>query len=329
MKDLISVIIPTYNRQDVIGECIASLQAQTYPHFEAILIDDGSADETVAVCKELAKNDSRLVLVEAAHGGVSAARNKGLDIAKGQYILFVDSDDMAHPLLLEELLTAMQSSNAPIAGTMVYDVYYKNWSKVHENIAKPASPEGFLHQNHADALQTVFASSNAFSKIPGTMMRRDWIGNTRFREDLSIGEDFYFIYENLIKGADTAVLAKKRYYCRIHTTNTSWDYSFTGFWSRFFRRELVWKSEEALGRTEYANCQKREAFHSFHMCLLRNGPSSTDSKKIRKTVKQYRKVLFPTLSLKLKLQYYAAVYFPALYIPLYKFVMKLKKKKVA
>ena len=129
MKDLISVIIPTYNRQDVIGECIASLQAQTYPHFEAILIDDGSADETVAVCKELAKNDSRLVLVEAAHGGVSAARNKGLDIAKGQYILFVDSDDMAHPLLLEELLTAMQSSNAPIAGTMVYDVYYKNWSK--------------------------------------------------------------------------------------------------------------------------------------------------------------------------------------------------------
>ena len=318
MNDLISVIIPVYNRQDMVGECIASLQAQSYHHLEIILIDDGSTDNTLAVCQNLAAEDNRIVLLQGGHSGVSAARNKGLDAATGKYVFFLDSDDTIHPLLLQELVESMEKTGAPMGGTQVYSFSEKNWFRVNEVIAKQTGFCGTVHHSYENALHAVFYSMTPLNMIGGVIIRRNWIDTTRFREDLTIGEDFYFIYQNLIKGADAVFLNKKRYYNRYHDSNTSWDYTYTGFWSRFLRWELVWQSEEAMGRAEYAKLQKREGFGCYLRCLQQNKPHCEDVKRMRKTVWTYRQELLSALSWKSKIRYYLSVLTPGIYLMIFR-----------
>lgn len=93
----ISIIVPVYNVEAYLCRCIDSILAQTFTDFELILVDDGSPDNCSSICDEYAKKDSRIVVVHKENGGLSDARNTGLDIAKGEYIGFVDSDDFIHP----------------------------------------------------------------------------------------------------------------------------------------------------------------------------------------------------------------------------------------
>lgn len=88
-----SVIVPVYKVERYLGRCIASVLAQTFADFELILIDDGSPDESGAICDRFAAKDERIIVIHQQNRGVSAARNAGLDIARGKYIVFVDSDD--------------------------------------------------------------------------------------------------------------------------------------------------------------------------------------------------------------------------------------------
>ncbi|CAI9430269.1 hypothetical protein MSHRCOH1_08710 [Candidatus Ornithobacterium hominis] len=97
MKDLISVIIPVYNVEEYLVECINSVLAQTYTNLEIILVNDGSTDSSGEICREYAKKDNRIILIEKENGGLSDARNAGLDVCTGKYISFVDSDDIIHP----------------------------------------------------------------------------------------------------------------------------------------------------------------------------------------------------------------------------------------
>lgn len=97
MKVLLSIIVPVYNVKTYIDRCIHSILTQTYSDIELILIDDGSTDGSSLLCDEWAKNDKRIVVVHKVNEGVSSARNYGLNIAKGDYITFVDSDDFIAP----------------------------------------------------------------------------------------------------------------------------------------------------------------------------------------------------------------------------------------
>ena len=90
---VISVIIPVYKAEKYLSRCIASLLAQSFTAFELLLIDDGSPDNSGKICHDWAERDCRIRVLHQTNAGVSAARNKGLDEAKGEYIVFVDSDD--------------------------------------------------------------------------------------------------------------------------------------------------------------------------------------------------------------------------------------------
>lgn len=318
MKDLVSIIIPVYNRQAVVRECIQSVGNQSHQNYEIILIDDGSTDKTLEVCRELAKAEPRIRILEMEHAGVSAARNKGLERAEGEYVFFLDSDDVIHPLLLETLIFGMKISDASIAGTRVVNILEKYWDTVPQIIRKDQGPGETAYHNHSDTLDAVFGVGSPFGAIGGVMMRRDWIAETQFREDLFIGEDFYFIYENLIKGASTVFLKQKWYYCRIHANNSSWNYGFDGFMNRFYRRELVWRNEEKLGRFNYANHQKKSAVQAYYTCLLRNSGNSGDVKKMQIVMKENAKTLLPALTFARKIRCCFAVYMPSLYRSCYK-----------
>lgn len=101
---LISVIVPVYNVENYLRQCISSLLSQSYTHFELLIVDDGSTDQSGMICDEYASQDSRIRVVHKNNGGVSSARNFGLDMAKGEYICFVDSDDWVQKDYLKDLL---------------------------------------------------------------------------------------------------------------------------------------------------------------------------------------------------------------------------------
>ncbi len=132
---LVSVIIPAYNAQRFLAETLHSLLAQTYPHWEAIVIDDGSNDETLVIAERFAQDDSRFRVLTQVNAGVSASRNVGLSAATGEHVAFLDADDVWHPQKLESQVHAIQAHSVDfiycsasyhdVDGTLYYE---PDWS---------------------------------------------------------------------------------------------------------------------------------------------------------------------------------------------------------
>lgn len=112
---LISVIVPCYNQALYIDECLQSVYDQTYPNWECIIVNDGSSDNTEEIAKEWVRKDSRFEYVYKENGGLSSARNAGLDISKGEFVYFLDSDDCVDNKVLEILFTSLTSTNSDIS----------------------------------------------------------------------------------------------------------------------------------------------------------------------------------------------------------------------
>ena len=115
MDALISVIVPVYNVEAYLSRCLDSIVSQTYRNLEIILVDDDSPDNCGSICDEYAKRDDRIRVIHKENGGSSSARNAGLDVAHGEYIGFVDSDDMIHPEMYVLLMNALRGSEKKIA----------------------------------------------------------------------------------------------------------------------------------------------------------------------------------------------------------------------
>lgn len=124
----ISVIVPVYNSGKYLRECIDSILAQTFSDFELILIDDGSTDDSPAICDEYAARDHRIHVIHQPNSGVSAARNAGIEAAKGQWIMFVDSDDMIKPDMVQTLLDEAERTDADIV-TCDFEFLYPDGHK--------------------------------------------------------------------------------------------------------------------------------------------------------------------------------------------------------
>ena len=116
MKNLlVSVIVPIYNVEKYLRKCVDSILNQTYKNLEIILVDDGSPDNCGNICDEYALSDSRIRIIHKKNGGLSDARNAGLDIARGNYILFVDSDDYIDETMVEKLYEALEKEKAEMS----------------------------------------------------------------------------------------------------------------------------------------------------------------------------------------------------------------------
>ena len=113
---LISVIVPVYNTEKYIEKCVMSILNQTYKNLEIILIDDGSTDNSPQICDSLAEKDNRITVIHQPNGGVSSARNIGLDNTHGDYITFVDSDDYIAPNMIEFLSENIGDTNIAMCG---------------------------------------------------------------------------------------------------------------------------------------------------------------------------------------------------------------------
>ena len=113
----ISVIVPVYNTEKYLPRCIDSILAQTFTDFELLLIDDGSTDNSGRICGEYALKDKRIKVVHKENGGVSRARNLGIDNAQGEYLSFIDSDDYIRPTMYSELIAIADKYNVDLVSS--------------------------------------------------------------------------------------------------------------------------------------------------------------------------------------------------------------------
>lgn len=115
MSELVSVIVPVYNVEKYLEKCIRSILNQTYKNLQIILVDDGSKDDSANICEDYAKTDARIEVIHKIHEGPSGARNAGIDIAKGEYFVFIDSDDYVKPEMIEHLMNKLKEDDADLA----------------------------------------------------------------------------------------------------------------------------------------------------------------------------------------------------------------------
>lgn len=129
--DLISVIVPVYNVEKYLKKCVNSILVQTYPNIEIILVDDGSTDDSGAICDSIALVDKRIRVIHKENGGLSDARNSGISIASGKYITFVDSDDRISPDMISILHEVIISTKSDFSQCQYYFEYENG--KIEEN----------------------------------------------------------------------------------------------------------------------------------------------------------------------------------------------------
>lgn len=199
---LISIVVPVYNVAEYLPRCLDSLIAQTYPEIEIIAIDDGSTDESGRILDEYATCDNRVRAVHIANAGVSNARNIGLDMAKGDYIGFVDSDDWIDADMYERLAAAMTDNVDVVCGGYVleteqgqkYDMLRVNEPKVYRRIA--ALCEVF------DRLDARHAGWALWDKL----FKKELIQNVRFDTAIVNSEDMLFFWDVMCRCKDFALV---------------------------------------------------------------------------------------------------------------------------
>jgi len=186
MTDLISVIVPVYNVEKYLNRCVDSIINQTYKNLEIILIDDGSTDNSGKICDTYSQQDKRITVIHKNNGGQGSARNIGLDICKGDYIGFVDSDDWITPDMYEYLLNILKANNSDCAS-----IYFKMTNGSHnintgeENLEIWKGKE-VLYNHLLEA--TTITGAHAVWRC---LIKRDRVITIRFREDI-INEDIPF-----------------------------------------------------------------------------------------------------------------------------------------
>ena len=126
MNKLISIIVPIYKVENYLKRCIDSIINQTYKHIEIILVDDGSPDNCGAICDEYTKFDDRIKVIHKKNGGLSDARNCGIEISTGDYIIFIDGDDYVSKNMCEKLLIRALEHNADIVSCNFKEIYIDN-----------------------------------------------------------------------------------------------------------------------------------------------------------------------------------------------------------
>lgn len=163
MDELISVIVPIYKVEVYLDECIASIVAQTYTNLDIILVDDGSPDNCPQMCDKWAAIDSRIKVIHKKNGGISDARNAGINIAAGDYIAFVDSDDWIAPDMYKKMLSAIQNESADICACGVVNAYPDR--HVPWNIpVLSGTPEEILEKLYQDTTYPVAAWNKLYTR---------------------------------------------------------------------------------------------------------------------------------------------------------------------
>lgn len=303
--DRISVIVPAYNCQDTIERCIKSIQNQTYKNLEIIVINDGSTDNTESILNEIQAQDERVRVISISNGGVSHARNIGIDNATGEYITFVDSDDYIDGEMYEGLYNLLIEYKVKIAHCS-----YKN---VDGAIITPVGDTGKTTiQDHDDALKCLLSGRLFSGGIWNKLYAKDLFNEIRFDESIRINEDVLANFE-LFDSVDKSVFIDKAFYSYVvnnesatHSMKTSEGPEQVLYVAKKMQKMSINKSyqSEADYRVAYLSLNLYKTY-----TIINNSDESLKRKELKIKLKEYKS----SFSKKDIVNYYLLVLFPCLY----------------
>lgn len=186
----VSIIVPIYNSASYLGDCLDSILAQTHDNLEIILINDGSTDASGSICDDYARKDTRIIVIHQVNSGVSAARNRGIEILTGKYAMFVDSDDAMHPFMVDNLLTLAMRNQADMVTCR---------STNHPARLRPVDMRRkYENVSQKDAMLALLCPSNMDNAPFAKLIAVKHLHGLKFNTSLTIAEDLEFNYR-LIK----------------------------------------------------------------------------------------------------------------------------------
>jgi len=279
-KPLISIIIPAYNVERYLERCLQSVVEQEYTNWEVILIEDGSTDGTRNVCQQWAERESRIRLIEQENRGLSVARNRGMEKARGEFFFFLDSDDWIEKETLLNLINVQCDTMA--------DVVCCGFEKVYEDGRKETftSEKSFL-ANAAEAVEEMMTQRNVCSVAWNKLYRRSLWDDVRFPEG-KVHEDEFVTYRILYKASHVAYIGNPHYQYFQRKNGIMGRMSYDG------EMQMLEALEE---RTAWLEVQKERRLMAISLChylhyikyLYRNNKKNISEENYKDLRKRYRK----------------------------------------
>ena len=198
----ISIIVPVYNVEDYIKECLDSLVAQTCKDVEIVIVDDGSKDGSIVICEEYAKKYSNIRIYQKENGGLSDARNYGIKVADAEYLMFVDSDDTLTPDACEVLLKVIEEQNADIS---IGELYREGPNKIGTEV-KMYEP--------TEALAEILRETSFSTSACGKLFRKELFEKVEFPKGM-LFEDFGTVYKLFFEAERIAYIPHDLYFYRV------------------------------------------------------------------------------------------------------------------
>lgn len=225
---LISIVIPIYNAEKYLEECLNSIKNQTYKNFEVIMVNDGSKDDSETICMNFLRSDSRFRYLKKENGGVSSARNVGLDNVEGDYITFIDADDWVDENYLDLLITTVEKNHSDIVVSSYkqfnnIDVFYLRAYSLQEKYLL-----NFERMNRDDFL-TIFpklmSTNVCFNNAVAKLFRKELVNDLRFDTSIKYGEDLDFYFRLYLNVDSISYVDEPTYVYRMHGDSTTSNFN--------------------------------------------------------------------------------------------------------
>ena len=280
---MVSIIVPIYNTERYLSKCLESIRTQTYLDVEVIMVDDGSTDGSKNVANGYAERDNRFRLFSQENAGVSAARNHGLDVAEGDYILFVDSDDWLEPNMIETLVRNMADYCVDISccqydrGKMFLGSAMEVW-------------------NQDKVLREFLIHKQINGSLVNKLFTREMIGDIRLDESIKYGEDALFLWKNLLTVNSVVISDEVLYHVTLHDDSASGGGSYKPICRDCIRVwEIICEDAGKLGQS-YEDMAKSQlcnmAFFSFYEMAYYGYDNKEDEILFKKILEQnYRSLM--------------------------------------
>ncbi len=206
----VSVIMPVYGVEKFVGKAIESIQAQTLKDFEFLIVDDGTKDRSGIICDEYAAKDPRITVIHKDNGGAPSARNAAMDIAKGKYYYFMDSDDWAEPTMLEDMVALAEKTDAQLVVTGYYiDTYYSDTAYYTQEQTQPDA----LYESKEAFRRAAYAlfDANLLYTPWNKLYSGDYLRENNLRFSNTFWDDFPFNL-SVIRDIERVAVSSKKYY---------------------------------------------------------------------------------------------------------------------
>lgn len=237
MENKVSIIIPAYNCEKYIFECLESVINQTYSNLEIIIIDDGSTDNTSEICQRFEKIDNRIIYTWQENNGVSKARNKGIDLAKGKYIVFIDADDKVGKCYIEQFIYIFEHYDVQMASLGHSNSFEQIKDKISNEI-------NIVDAKNARNKSMTFTQNIYNGYLWEKMFLADVIKNkVRFNEEILVREDLLFIIDYLFFIDKCGYTDNKLYYYRENADSVIHNMNSKRYYTQIKMAEKVMKLE--------------------------------------------------------------------------------------